>query len=78
MAFRQDRPALGARDRKAVRPLHVQDEFAAHGAGEARSSCERDELLVERPGEGRYRHRRLLNTPTTLPITFRFIMSFNA
>ena len=72
MTFGQERPALGARNREAVRAPHVQHELAAHGALEARAAGEREELLVERPGEGddSIAHRRLRNTPTTLPRTW--------
>ena len=71
VALGQDRLALGAGDREPVSAPDVQDELAAHRAGEADTAGERDQLLVERAGEGDdlIAHRRLRNTPTTLPMT---------
>src|SRR6185503_2953033 len=57
-------PTFGAGDR----PARVQDELTAHQALEARAPHERQELLVERAGEGHdFRHQTRLKTPMTLP-----------
>jgi len=71
MPLGQDRLALRAGDRETVSAAHMHHELAAHGAGEADSAGERNQLLVERAGEGDNSgvHRRLRNTPTTLPMT---------
>ena len=54
-----------------VGATHVHHELAAHGTRETHAAGERNQLLVERAGEGddSVGHRRLRNTPTTLPMT---------
>lgn len=55
--------ALEAGDRVGA----VEQELAADEALEARAADDRGELLVERAAEGDEGHRRLRNTPITLP-----------
>ena len=66
-SVREQRAALGAGEDAA----EAHDELAAAQALEARAAREREQLLVERPREGcdGGAHRRLRNTPTTLPRT---------
>jgi hypothetical protein len=59
----QTHRALGAAHERAL----VEDELAADRALERRPAQHCEELLLERPVEGRSRAHSSRNTPTTLP-----------